>query len=119
MGYVSEESGKDEVYVQSIPVGSGQWQISSNGGAQPIWRRDVPICWPGLHPPAKSVSNETKRILLCAAEPSLRTLAGNFRPFVHSPANTFQKCYRKPLPPSATQVIAIALVSSPFTVVCR
>src|SRR5258708_15540911 len=37
----------------------------------------VPICWPGLHPPAKSVSNE-KRILLCAGgrEPSLKTLAG-------------------------------------------
>ena len=37
----------------------------------------VSICWPGLHPPATSVSNE-KRIPLCDAgrEPSLRTLAG-------------------------------------------
>jgi len=26
----------------------------------------VSICWPGLHPPAKSVSNE-KRILLCGS----------------------------------------------------
>ena len=37
----------------------------------------VSICWPGLHPPAKSVSNK-KRILLSVGErePSLRTLAG-------------------------------------------
>ena len=44
----------------------------------------VSICWPGLHPPVKSVSNE-KRILLSAArrEPSLRTLAGlNDKPVV-------------------------------------
>ena len=27
----------------------------------------VPICWPGLHPPAKSVSKK-KRILLCVGE---------------------------------------------------
>jgi len=40
MAYVSEESGKDEVYVQSIPAGHGKWQISSKGGAQPAWRRD-------------------------------------------------------------------------------
>ena len=32
MGYISEESGKDEAYAQSIPVGSGR--------AQPLWRRD-------------------------------------------------------------------------------
>jgi hypothetical protein len=30
----------------------------------------VSICWPGLHPPGKSASNE-KRILLCAASRSL------------------------------------------------
>jgi|SRR5271165_6038678 len=36
MAYVSEESGKDQVYVQSIPAGHGKWQISSKGGAQPI-----------------------------------------------------------------------------------
>jgi hypothetical protein len=35
------------------------------------------ICWPGLHPPAESVSNE-KRIQpgVAARQPSLRTLAG-------------------------------------------
>ncbi|MEO7658711.1 MAG: protein kinase, partial [Pyrinomonadaceae bacterium] len=36
--YVSDESGRPEVYVQSYPLGGGKWQISSGGGAQPHWR---------------------------------------------------------------------------------
>jgi hypothetical protein len=40
----------------------------------------VPIRWPGLHPPAKSASNET-RILLCvvSGDPVPATLACNLR----------------------------------------
>jgi Tol biopolymer transport system component len=40
IAYVSAESGVGEVYVQSFPRGSGKWQISSGGGAMPIWRQD-------------------------------------------------------------------------------
>lgn len=40
MAYVSDESGDNEVFVQSIPAGHGKWQISKRGGTQPIWRRD-------------------------------------------------------------------------------
>jgi Tol biopolymer transport system component/tRNA A-37 threonylcarbamoyl transferase component Bud32 len=40
IAYVSAESGVGEVYVQSFPKGSGKWQISSGGGAMPIWRQD-------------------------------------------------------------------------------
>ena len=40
VAYVSAESGVGEVYVQSFPKGAGKWQISSGGGAMPIWRRD-------------------------------------------------------------------------------
>ncbi len=29
-----------EIYVQSFPAGRGKWQISTNGGDQPSWRRD-------------------------------------------------------------------------------
>jgi len=28
------------VYVQSFPAGNGKWQVSTNGGVQPRWRRD-------------------------------------------------------------------------------
>ena len=41
--YSSDESGRPEVYVQSIlnQSGSGgKWMISRNGGRQPRWRRD-------------------------------------------------------------------------------
>ena len=38
--YTSNESGKNEVYVQSFPPTGGKWQISTTGGAQPHWRRD-------------------------------------------------------------------------------
>ena len=41
LAYVSDESGRPEVYVQSFPDGQdGRWQVSSNGGGAPIWSRD-------------------------------------------------------------------------------
>ena len=40
MAYASDESGHTEVYVQTIPVGGGKWQISTSGGDYPRWRRD-------------------------------------------------------------------------------
>jgi Tol biopolymer transport system component len=38
--YVSNESGRPEVYVQSFPSSGGKWQVSVGGGDQPQWRRD-------------------------------------------------------------------------------
>ena len=38
--YVSDESGRDEVYVRPFPKGEGQWQVSRGGGVQPRWSRD-------------------------------------------------------------------------------
>jgi len=35
--YVSDESGRDEVYVQGFPEARGKWQISSGGGRFPEW----------------------------------------------------------------------------------
>ncbi len=40
VAYVSDESGRYEVYVQSFPAGGGKRQISANGGTEPRWRRD-------------------------------------------------------------------------------
>ena len=40
MAYVSDESGSQQVYVQSFPTLGGQRQVSSDGGNQPRWRRD-------------------------------------------------------------------------------
>jgi Tol biopolymer transport system component len=41
LAYVSNESGADQVMVQSFPDPSrGKWQVSTNGGTFPRWRRD-------------------------------------------------------------------------------
>jgi Tol biopolymer transport system component len=40
VAYISDESGREEIYVRSFPGGEKQWQISTNGGAAPRWRRD-------------------------------------------------------------------------------
>jgi Tol biopolymer transport system component len=40
MAYVSDESGRPEVWVQSIPRNGAKWQISTGGGFQPRWRQD-------------------------------------------------------------------------------
>jgi len=39
LAYASEESGKTEVYVQAYPGPSGKWQISTEGGVEPVWAR--------------------------------------------------------------------------------
>ncbi len=40
LAYVSDESGRPEVYVQPYPGPGGKWQISPDGGTEPTWRRD-------------------------------------------------------------------------------
>jgi serine/threonine protein kinase/Tol biopolymer transport system component len=40
VAYVSNESGRNEVYVRDFPGGSKKWQISAEGGGNPRWRPD-------------------------------------------------------------------------------
>ncbi|MFN8061222.1 MAG: protein kinase [Vicinamibacterales bacterium] len=40
IAYVSDESGRNEVYVASYPAIGGRQQVSSDGGIFPRWRRD-------------------------------------------------------------------------------
>jgi len=37
---VSDETGRDEVFVRSFPSSEGKWMISANGGTRPRWRSD-------------------------------------------------------------------------------
>ena len=39
MAYSSDESGTPEIYVRAFPDRGGKWQISSGGGAYPMWSR--------------------------------------------------------------------------------
>jgi serine/threonine-protein kinase len=41
IAYVSNETGETEVYVRPFPdVDDGKWQISTNGGGEPLWGPD-------------------------------------------------------------------------------
>ena len=40
IAYRSMNAGHVEIYLQSFPAGGARWQISTNGGSEPAWRRD-------------------------------------------------------------------------------
>ena len=40
LAYASNESGRREIYVQPYPGPGGKWQISTEGGWEPLWNRN-------------------------------------------------------------------------------
>jgi len=40
LAYVSDESGRQEIYVLSYPSLRGKWQISTEGGREPVWNHN-------------------------------------------------------------------------------
>jgi serine/threonine-protein kinase len=42
LAYTSNESGRNEVYVRPFPGPGGKWQISTDGGGEPLWSRTRP-----------------------------------------------------------------------------
>jgi eukaryotic-like serine/threonine-protein kinase len=40
VAYTSNESGREDVYVQAFPGKGGSYRVSRNGGTQPMWRGD-------------------------------------------------------------------------------
>jgi Tol biopolymer transport system component len=40
LAYISDESGRQEIYVQPYPGPGGKWQISTEGGNEPAWSRN-------------------------------------------------------------------------------
>jgi serine/threonine protein kinase/Tol biopolymer transport system component len=40
LAYVSNDSGRNEIYVSAHPSGEGRWRISTAGGVEPRWRGD-------------------------------------------------------------------------------
>ncbi|HXW03881.1 MAG TPA: protein kinase [Vicinamibacterales bacterium] len=40
IAYSSDRSGRSEVWVQPVPATGAAWQITNDGGRQPIWRPD-------------------------------------------------------------------------------
>jgi Tol biopolymer transport system component/DNA-binding winged helix-turn-helix (wHTH) protein len=40
LAYQSDETGRDEIYVGSFPVAGRKWQISTEGGTEPLWAKN-------------------------------------------------------------------------------
>jgi len=40
LAYESDQSGRQEIYVQPFPGPGGKWQISTDGGSEPVWNRN-------------------------------------------------------------------------------
>jgi serine/threonine-protein kinase len=40
VAYVSNETGREEIFVRTFPGGGARWQVSAAGGTEPRWRRD-------------------------------------------------------------------------------
>jgi eukaryotic-like serine/threonine-protein kinase len=40
LAYDSDETGRDEIFVQTFPRPGGKWQVSTDGGTRPVWSRD-------------------------------------------------------------------------------
>ncbi len=40
LAYVSDETGRSEVFVRTFPPSTARWQVSTTGGASPVWRHD-------------------------------------------------------------------------------
>jgi serine/threonine protein kinase len=40
IAYASDESGRAEIYVTAFPRAAGKWQVSRNGGWEPLWAED-------------------------------------------------------------------------------
>ena len=40
IAYVSNETGRREIYARPFPSGDRRWQVSVDGGFEPQWRRD-------------------------------------------------------------------------------
>ncbi len=45
LAYVSNESGRIEVYVRPFPGPGGKWQISTDGGDNPTWGPDGEVLY--------------------------------------------------------------------------
>ena len=40
LAYASDETKRNDVYVESFPTATGKWQVSTKGGDFPVWSRD-------------------------------------------------------------------------------
>jgi Tol biopolymer transport system component len=85
MAYISDQSGREEVFVGPFPPGSAKWQVSTEGGGEPRWRAD-----------GKEIFYRTQEGILMAAEISTaggRIAVGAVRPLFQTSAESIFSSY--------------------------
>jgi len=119
IAYTSDESGRDEVYVQTFSLDAaglaflsgGKWLISTGGGSEPRWRGDGKVLY-YLAADRKLMAVEI------ATDPMF--LAGAPKVLFQAPPNSSTTAYSWDLTPDGKRFLFLALteqVQAPFTVV--
>jgi len=62
VAYTSTETGTDQVIVETFPTGGGKWQISVDGGTNPVWARDGKALYFVAGQGLLAVDVDTKRV---------------------------------------------------------
>ncbi|MCC7157103.1 MAG: serine/threonine-protein kinase [Bryobacterales bacterium] len=79
VAYRSDETGRQEIYVQGFPERRGKWPVSAEGGLNPEWRADgKELYWVGLDGmlTAASVELQAASVRVGRAEALFRRLPG-------------------------------------------
>jgi Tol biopolymer transport system component len=64
LAYASDETKREEIYVQTFPTPGGKWQISTSGGTRPVWSRDgKELFFVGGITPSPSVLGPDQRLM--------------------------------------------------------
>jgi Tol biopolymer transport system component len=74
IAYSSNDTGRQEIYIKPFPEGPGKWQVSTDGGLWPRWRRDGKELYFALPP---NLMAAEVRVSGASVEPGVpRTLFG-------------------------------------------
>jgi Tol biopolymer transport system component len=94
LAYTSNETGRPEIFIKPFPEGPGQWQITTDGGVWPRWRRDgkelfflaAPnVIAVDIHVMGASIQPGVPHILFGINNPSPNLPDYSFHPYAVSP----------------------------------
>jgi hypothetical protein len=86
LAYVSNESGRPEVYVRPFPnVGAAKWQVSTAGGTEPLWaNRGRELFFKNRNAELVAVSVETRPSFRIVSSRPLFSVRGYYAETLHS-----------------------------------
>jgi dipeptidyl aminopeptidase/acylaminoacyl peptidase len=89
IAYSSDETGRSEIYIGSFPEGPGKWQVSTDGGQFPRWRRDGKELY---FIQAPTLMAAEIRVMGSSVQPGVpRTLFGLNNPNLTVPHNAYHR----------------------------